>query len=190
MRLQYIWKKDNKIYLQVERHFSYYYSYYCRHDCIMYCNIHRKYKLRVRTTKCAPPTPPPTTKKGQQWQIPHEMVLFEKLQFLILDLSNLNHTTIIPVADPREPPPPPSYFSTKMRPEGRIKFFWRPGPPSSEGLDDCPSPPYLRVWICHWKPLITSYYNWSKTWIRLFSLSHTTILPSLRFAADTGHLNS
>ena len=35
-----------------------------------------------------------------------------------------------------------------------------------------------------------SYYNWSKTWIRLFSLSHTTILPSLRFAVDTGHLNS
>ena len=110
MRLQYIWKKDNKIYLQIERHFSYYYSYYCRHDCIMYCNIHRKYKLRVRTTKCAPPTPPPTTKKGQQWQIPHEMVLFEKLQFLILDLSNLNHTTIIPVADPGEPPPHPPRF--------------------------------------------------------------------------------
>ena len=35
-----------------------------------------------------------------------------------------------------------------------------------------------------------SYYNWSKTWIRLFSLSHTTILPSLRGAVDTGHLNS
>ena len=39
-------------------------------------------------------------------------------------------------------------------------------------------------------PLERSYYNWSKTWIRLFSLSHTTILPSLRFAVDTGHLNS
>ena len=39
-------------------------------------------------------------------------------------------------------------------------------------------------------PLERSYYNWSKTWIRLFSLSHTTILPSLRVAVDTGHLNS
>ena len=39
-------------------------------------------------------------------------------------------------------------------------------------------------------PVERSYYNWSKTWIRLFSLSHTTILPSLRFAVDTGHLNS
>ena len=39
-------------------------------------------------------------------------------------------------------------------------------------------------------PLERSYYNWSKTWIWLFSLSHTTILPSLRVAVDTGHLNS
>ena len=39
-------------------------------------------------------------------------------------------------------------------------------------------------------PLERSHYNWSKTWIRLFSLSHTTILPSLRVAVDTGHLNS
>ena len=37
-------------------------------------------------------------------------------------------------------PVPPSYFLTKMRPEGPKKFFWRPppplpSPPSSEGLD-------------------------------------------------------
>ena len=152
MSLQYIWKKDNKIYLQVERHFSYYYSYYysyyCSHDCIIYCNIHRKYKLRVRTTKCAPPTPPPpTTKKGQQWQIPHEMVLFEKSQFLILDLGNLNHTKIIPVADPGEHPPPFLFFdqneawrTNKIFLETRPPLIWGSGwlpPPRllSEGLD-------------------------------------------------------
>ena len=35
-------------------------------------------------------------------------------------------------------------------PKGRKKFFWRPPPPPlSEGLDDLPPPPYLKVWICH-----------------------------------------
>ena len=138
MRLQYIWKKDNKIYLQVERNFSYYYSYdysyYCSHDCIMYCNIHRKYKLRVRTTKCAPPT----TKKGQQWQIPHEMVLFEKSQFLILDLSNLNHTTIIPVADPGEAP---LLFFDQNEAWRTNKIFLETGLPLMWGSGWLPPPP-------------------------------------------------
>ena len=39
-------------------------------------------------------------------------------------------------------------------------------------------------------PLVRSYYIFSKTWIRLLLKSHTTILPSLRFAVDTGQLNS
>ena len=39
-------------------------------------------------------------------------------------------------------------------------------------------------------PLVRSYYISSKTWIRLLSLSHTTILPSLRFAVESGFLNS
>ena len=39
-------------------------------------------------------------------------------------------------------------------------------------------------------PLVRSYYILSKTWIRLLSLSHTIILPSLRFAVDLGNLNS
>ena len=38
--------------------------------------------------------------------------------------------------------------------------------------------------------LVRSYYTLSKIWIRLFSMSDTTILPSLRFAVDLGALNS
>ena len=39
-------------------------------------------------------------------------------------------------------------------------------------------------------PLVRSYYILSNTWIRLLFISHTTILPSLRFAKDLGNLNS
>ena len=87
----------------------------------------KKDKLHVRATPHAPPP-------RQLEKIPHEMALFEKLASLILDLSNLNRTTTI--------------------------------------------------------PLVRSYYNWSKTWIRLLFLSHTTILPSLRFAVENGNFNS
>ena len=45
------------------------------------------------------------------------------------------------VADPGEPPPPPSFF-TKLRPE-RPKHFFETGPPYSQGLDDRPPPPPL-----------------------------------------------
>ena len=38
--------------------------------------------------------------------------------------------------------------------------------------------------------LVRSYYTLSKIWIRLFSMSDTAILPSLRFAVDLGLLNS
>ena len=39
-------------------------------------------------------------------------------------------------------PPPPPYFSTKMRPEGLKKFFLEaaPSPALSQGLDDPPTP--------------------------------------------------
>ena len=46
-------------------------------------------------------------------------------------------------------PPPPTYFWTKMRPEGRKKKF-ETFPPPSQGLDDHPHPPHLKVWIRHW----------------------------------------
>ena len=36
------------------------------------------------------------------------------------------------------PPPPPAYFSTKMRPEGPKKFFGNRALPLSQGLDDRP----------------------------------------------------
>ena len=39
-------------------------------------------------------------------------------------------------------------------------------------------------------PLVRSYYIFSKIWIRLLSLSHTTFLPSLRFAVEYGNFNS
>ena len=39
-------------------------------------------------------------------------------------------------------------------------------------------------------PLVRSYYTLSKIWIRLFFMSDTAILPSLRFAVDLGPLNS
>ena len=39
-------------------------------------------------------------------------------------------------------------------------------------------------------PLVRTYYILSKTCIRWLSISHTTIFPSLRFAVDTGRLNS
>ena len=41
------------------------------------------------------------------------------------------------VTDPGEGPP---HFSTKLRPEGSKKFFLRPPPPLSQGLDDRPPP--------------------------------------------------
>ena len=41
-------------------------------------------------------------------------------------------------------------FQTKMRPEGPENFFLRlPPPPLSQGLDDRPPSPYLKVWIRH-----------------------------------------
>ena len=43
----------------------------------------------------------------------------------------------------REGPGAPSYFSTKMRPEGRKKFFSETAPPLSQGLDDHLPPPPL-----------------------------------------------
>ena len=48
------------------------------------------------------------------------------------------------VVDPGGPGGPPSYFSTKMRPEGPKKIFLRPPPPPlSQGLDDRPPPPLI-----------------------------------------------
>ena len=45
----------------------------------------------------------------------------------------------------------PTYFKSKLRPEGPNKIFWRPPPPPfPKGLDDrAPLPPYLSVWIRH-----------------------------------------
>ena len=57
--------------------------------------------------------------------------------------------------------PPVPYFWTKQRALGPKKIFWRPGPPLSRGLDDCPSPPtpYLKVWIRHCRLTVTKISN-------------------------------
>ena len=36
-----------------------------------------------------------------------------------------------------------------FRPEKNSFFETGPSPRLSQGLDDCPHPPYLKVWICH-----------------------------------------
>ena len=65
--------------------------------------------------------------------------------------------------------PPPTYFWTKLRPEGRKKNFAPPPHPPhlSKGLDDRqpppPTPPHLKVWIQHW--------SWCKK-MTLFKVSH------------------
>ena len=81
-----------------------------------------------------------------------------------------------------------------------------PSPPPRQ-LEKVNSDKYLTRWCCSKNDgflfyitnlnfstiiiaLVRSYYILSKTWIRLFSLSHTTILPSLRFAVALGKLNS
>ena len=82
-----------------------------------------------------------------------------------------------------------------------------PPPPPPGQLEKVNSDKYLTRWGCSKNygflfyktnltfspiiiPLVRSYYILSKTWIRLFFLSHTTILPSLTFAVDLGKLNS
>ena len=44
----------------------------------------------------------------------------------------------------------PLICSQKWGPKGRKKIVLRPAPPLSQGLDDRPPPPYLKVWIHHW----------------------------------------
>ena len=82
-------KKGYKIYLQVECHFSYYYS----HQSIIYCNIHRKTNYIWGQPNASPLR---QLEKVNSEKILHEMVLFEKLRFLILDnqfkLFNNNYT--------------------------------------------------------------------------------------------------
>lgn len=51
------------------------------------------------------------------------------------------------------PDPPPRFtLRSNWGPKGQKIFFWRPGPPFSEGLDDR-HPPDLKVWIRHGKVL-------------------------------------
>ena len=133
-------KKDDKIYLQFECHFSYYYSYHYRHDFIIFL-LHLQKRQTTREDNLMPPTPQTTTTTTRQLEkvnsdkyLTNSGCCSKSYGFFFYKEANLNVSTII--------------------------------------------------------PLERSYYNWSKTWIRLFSLSHTTILPSLRFAVDTGHLNS
>ena len=79
--------------------------------------------------------------------------------------------------------------------------------PTPQQLEKAKSDKYLTRWCCSKNygflfyktnlnfstiiiPLVRSYYILSNTWIRLLFISHTTILPSLRFAKDLGNLNS
>ena len=69
-----------------------------------------------------------------------------------------------------------------MRPEGPKKFFWEtvPPPPNlrvwmtappplSQGLDDRPPLPYLKVWIRHWLKRNTLFKRWKVISIRYFT---------------------
>ena len=89
-------------------------------------------------------------------------------------------------------PPPPSYFSTKMRPEGPKKNFWETAPPLSQGLDD-PSSPQPVIWRSGSATVQDSLGFWtarqilySRYWIPLF-VSGTWILDSNRLW-DSGFL--
>ena len=55
------------------------------------------------------------------------------------------------MADPGEGPEghgPPLFLDQNEAPGAENKFF-EAGPPLSQGLDDRPPPPYLKVWIRH-----------------------------------------
>ena len=49
------------------------------------------------------------------------------------------------------PPPPPLFLDQTEAQRAEKEFFWRPGPPLSQGLNfhPPPPPPYLKVWIRH-----------------------------------------
>ena len=66
-------------------------------------------------------------------------------------LSNSNDLSVADQGEPGSPPPPPVIFGWNWGPEGWKKFFLRSVPPLtlSQGLDDRPLPPYLKVWIHH-----------------------------------------
>ena len=61
------------------------------------------------------------------------------------------------VADPREgpggpPPPLPPLFLDQTEAQRAKKNVFETPPPLSQGLNDrAPFPPYLKVWIRHWK---------------------------------------
>ena len=76
-------RKGYKIYLQVECHFSYYYT----HDYIIYCYIHRKYKLHFEgNIMSQPPTPPQQLEKvNSDKYLTRWCCLENYIRFLILD---------------------------------------------------------------------------------------------------------
>ena len=49
---------------------------------------------------------------------------------------------------PRGPAPAPLHLDQNEARRAEEKN-WSPGPPLSQGLDDRPPPPYLKVWIRH-----------------------------------------
>ena len=82
------------------------------------------------------------------------------------------------------PPPPPRELEKANSDKYLTRYFFFP---KNYGfLFWIPNLNFSTIII----PLLRSYYIFSKTWIRLLFVSHTTILPSLRFAVDTGNFNS
>ena len=80
------------------------------------------------------------------------------------------------VADPREGPRPPA-LPLIFRSE---KILFATSHPLFQGLDDCPHPPYPKVWICHcyrcdFSTKIPPSHNTGLNWlIAMYAFSKTT----------------
>ena len=71
-----------------------------------------------------------------------------------------------PEKGPGGPPPPLLLDQTEARGAGKIFFETGAPPPFSQGVDDRPPPPYLKVWIRHWLYILIMFIQ---KHIRVFS---------------------
>ena len=65
--------------------------------------------------------------------------------------------------------PPPSLISGSGWPPPSYLRVWMTAPPLSQGLDDRPPLPYLKVWIRHWLKRNTLLKRWKVISIRYFT---------------------
>ena len=56
-----------------------------------------------------------------------------------------------------------------LKSQKKIFLETTPPPPLSQGLDDRPPPPYLKVWIRHWLKRNTLLKRWKVISIRYFT---------------------